>query len=242
MILRLRQVARFYGHRLIFKDVSLDVPAGSVTLLAGANGAGKSTLMRIMAGLIRPSAGEVLPGDDDCPSPTIGYLGHQTFLYPELTAWENLRFWSAMNGVSPADTDIAAILERVELAPFAHERSRGFSRGMAQRLNLARVFLLRPDLLLLDEPGTGLDTRSTGVLHREIAAARASGAAIVWITHNLADDLRRADHAAVLGKKSLAFSGTATDCRRWMAEDQPAAAPYDPGFATPVEASGGALC
>ena len=250
MLLALDKVARFYGPRLIFKDVSLAIRPGTVTLLAGVNGAGKSTLLRIMAGLIRPSAGSLVlgkrplsesdpdhktaePGND---SPELGYLGHQTFLYPDLSARENLRFWSALHGRKPSDNILEDILERVELAPFAEEKAKGFSRGMAQRLNLARVFLLQPDILLLDEPGTGLDTRSTGILHREIANAKALGAGIVWITHSLAEDLDRADMVAILENKALQFHGT-TDAYR-----ERYARPLQQNFSAPEFARGGEPC
>ena len=250
MLLALDKVTRFYGPRLIFKDVSLSVRPGTVTLLAGANGAGKSTLLRIMAGLIRPSAGSVVwgqrPPDRDAASvkggtgpdgdaPVLGYLGHQTFLYPDLNALENLRFWSALHQRSFPEQALMDALERVELGSFAEEKARGFSRGMAQRLNLARVFLLRPDILLLDEPGTGLDTRSTGILHREIADARAAGAGIVWITHSLADDLVRADLVAVLENKALRFYGATEEYRDQQAAPQPP-------FTSPRLASGGEPC
>lgn len=212
MLLKLCGISRFYGPRLVFRDVSLEVPAGAVMLLAGPNGAGKSTLLKIMAGLIRPSSGEIL-FQDDAAAPLIGYLGHQTFIYPDLTALENLRFWTSLSLRGVSDKTLRDILDRVELAPFAEEKAKGFSRGMAQRLNLARVFLLRPDILLLDEPGTGLDTRSTAVLHREIARAREEGAGIVWITHHLEDDMQRADLVALLENKRLGFYGPVEEYR-----------------------------
>ena len=249
MLLALDKVARFYGPRLVFKDVSLAIRPGTVTLLAGANGAGKSTLLRIMAGLIRPSAGSVIWGkrprdgesadrnaDVSGSDPTLGYLGHQTFLYPDLSALENLRFWSALHRRKFSDHILADMLDRVELGPFAEEKAKGFSRGMAQRLNLARVFLLRPDILLLDEPGTGLDTRSTGILHREIAYAKTSGAGVLWITHNLAEDLVRADMVAVLENKALRFHGTTGEYR------EQAGLPLQPPFSTPRLATGGEVC
>jgi heme exporter protein A len=209
MLLSLRNVARFYGPRLIFRDVSLDVPEGSVTLLTGANGAGKSTLLGIMAGLIRPSAGEVLLRDKGKEEIRIGFLGHRTFLYPGLSALENLRFWASLHAPGLPEAAFEAILERLELAPFAGEKAGIFSRGMAQRLSLARVFLPAPDILLLDEPGAGLDTRSTAVLHREIAAAREAGAGIVWVTHRPEEDARRADRIARLEGGGLRCAETA---------------------------------
>lgn len=250
MLLTLDKVTRFYGSRLIFKDVSLMVRPGTVTLLAGANGAGKSTLLKIMAGLIRPSAGAVIRGErpqnpdaargknKSSPAgvmPALGYLGHQTFLYPELSALENLRFWNSLHRRPFSEQTLTEALERVELGPFAGEKAKGFSRGMAQRLNLARVFLLQPDILLLDEPATGLDTRSTGILHREIAGAREAGAGIVWITHSLAGDLARADMVAVLEGKALRFYGTAEE---YASRDAARQAP----FSSPRLASGGELC
>ncbi len=207
-MLTLRRVAKFYGSRLIFKEVGFSVPPGSITLLAGPNGAGKSTLLKIMAGLLRPSAGQV----DMDPQIRLGYLGHQTFIYPDLSALENLAFWSRLHGQKPAESRLLAALERVDLAPFAQERAGGFSRGMAQRLNLARVFLLDFNLLLLDEPGTGLDLPSAAILAREIQAARARGAAVVWVSHNLVEDLPRADFAAIIAQRRLLRHGPAAEC------------------------------
>ena len=247
MLLRVSQVARFYGPRLIFKDISMEIEAGSVTLLAGPNGAGKSTLLKIMAGMVRPSSGSVSLGTGGQTSPALGYIGHQTFLYPDLTAMENLRFWAAMHGKKLQDKAFGDILARVELGPFAEEKARAYSRGMAQRLNLARVFLMEPELLLLDEPATGLDVRSNAVLQREIADARARGAGIVWITHSLAADIRRADRVALLENKRLGFYAPAGLCPLHTCEssesmpDKPALAP-GPGFGTPLEARGGEVC
>jgi heme exporter protein A len=234
-LLKARSLAHFYGPRLIFKDLSLELRPGAIIMLAGANGAGKSTLLKILAGLIRPSAGEVEMGSgSEGKALTIGYLGHQTFIYPELTALENLRFWAKLYDIPLTETACEAVLERVELAAFAGEKARGFSRGMAQRLNLARIFLLESDILLLDEPGTGLDTHSTAILHRELVTARYKGAGIIWITHSLDDDLQRADTVAFLGKKSLDFYGPATAFRSW--------ADGCPAPASSRQTDGGALC
>lgn len=205
-MLRLEKVAKFYGTRLIIKDVSCTVEPGTVTLLAGPNGAGKSTLLKIMAGLARPSAGTV---ERDAADGDIGYVGHQTFIYPDLSAMENLAFWSAAHGLNVEESALLHALDRVELKRFAFERAGTFSRGMAQRLNLARVFLLRPSLVLLDEPGTGLDVRSMNILHTEIDAARERGAALVWISHSVAGDLARADMVLAIRDKKVDYYGPA---------------------------------
>ena len=168
-MLELVRVAKVYGVKVVFKDVSCALAAGSVSLLVGGNGAGKSTLMRIMAGLSRPSAGAANVTDQA----RVGYLGHATFLYPGLTAVENL----------------------------------AFSRGMAQRLNLARVLMQAPDVLLLDEPGTGLDAASLALLRCEITAARGRGACVVLISHDLAGDAPLADRLLALEHRKLAYDG-----------------------------------
>lgn len=206
MLLKLKKVAKIYGNRLIIKDVSCTIEPGTVTLLAGPNGAGKSTLIKIMAGLSEPTAGTVeLAVDSD----SIGYVGHQTFIYPDLSAIENLSFWSSLHGKKTDEATLLAALDRVELKRFAFERAGCFSRGMAQRLNLARVFLLQPSLILLDEPGTGLDVRSMGILHSEIAAAKERGAGIVWISHSVASDLQRADKVLAIKDKQVEYFGDA---------------------------------
>ncbi|MEW5773968.1 MAG: heme ABC exporter ATP-binding protein CcmA [Thermodesulfobacteriota bacterium] len=206
MVLTLDRVAKFYGDKPVLREVSLALAPGRVLLVAGENGAGKSTLLKVMAGLARPSAGTVRQGVDQA---RVGYLGHQTFLYPRLSALENLRFWARLFGVPGDEAALVAALDRVGLAAAAHEEAGTFSRGMAQRLSLARVFLTDPRLVFLDEPGTGLDVRSRTVLRAEIAAARERGASLVWVSHALAEDLVGADQVLLLDKGRVAYSGPA---------------------------------
>lgn len=203
-MLELVRVAKVYGVKVIFKDVSCAFAAGSVTLLVGGNGAGKSTLMRIMAGLSRPSAGTARVKE---PA-RVGYLGHATFLYPGLTAIENLAFWREAYGLKLSAAELGACLARVGLEAHAQERAGVFSRGMAQRLNLARVLMQVPDVLLLDEPGTGLDAASLALLRREVAAARNRGACVVLISHDLAGDAPLADRLLALEGHRLSYDGS----------------------------------
>jgi len=202
MPLVLDRVAKFYGNKLVFKDVSFALEQGSILLLVGPNGTGKSTLLKLLAGLDQPSAGRIERAVG--PEKT-GYLGHQTFIYPALTGLENLAFWTRLYRRTTDNAALMRALERVELKHAAHERAGCYSRGMAQRLNLARVFLLKPELLLLDEPATGLDKRSTALLEREIVAAKKHGAAVVWVSHNIERDSVLADRILVFVASTCHF-------------------------------------
>lgn len=201
-LIRCTRVAKLYDERLIFKDVTFTVHPGRVILLIGANGSGKSTLLKILAGLLKPSRGTV---ERDALGMQTGYLGHGNFLYPKLTAGENLFFWGRLQGVPERGLNerVEAILEIMELGAFKDEKAGDFSMGMAQRLNLARIFLSTPKLLLLDEPGAGLDARSMNILRKEIAKARDAGSGIVWVSHNIDTDSSCADHVVRLEGKTL---------------------------------------
>lgn len=203
-----RRLTKFYGDRLVFRDVSLELDSGRVLLVVGDNGSGKSTLLKILAGLLRPSEGKA---ESAVPAERVAYLGHATFLYSQLTALDNLAFWARMYGLTPEEERLHAALARVELSRVGQERAGGFSRGMAQRLNLARIFLLEPELLFLDEPGTGLDSSSQEILRAEIAGFKARGATVVWVSHDLAGDRGRADMVLALAGNRMAYLGQAVD-------------------------------
>ncbi|MDR3357599.1 MAG: ABC transporter ATP-binding protein [Desulfovibrio sp.] len=206
-MLELERVAHVYGHTPVFRDISCRAAGGSITLLLGGNGAGKSTLLRIMAGLTRPSSGAVRFSGT---SGKIGHLGHSTFVYPALTALENLTFWRDAHGLAETGDGMLKILDRVGLAARAHDRAGTFSRGMAQRLSLARVLLLEPDVLLLDEPDTGLDAASRALLRKELLEARGRGACVVLAGHGVARDAPPADRILLLERGGLAYDGPAS--------------------------------
>ena len=181
-LLRLKNVAKFYGSRPVFRNVTLELAAGEVLLLSGPNGSGKSTLLRVIAGLSRPNAGELELSLR--AGAGIGYLAHETALYPRLTARENLLFWSRLYGRrTPAEGELSDALERVGLERLAQEQAGAFSRGQAQRLSLARLLLQEPALLLLDEADSGLDEKARALLEREIAAAAGRGAGVIRVSH-----------------------------------------------------------
>ncbi|SBV96205.1 ABC transporter [uncultured delta proteobacterium] len=189
-MLRLENIRKRYGEKTVIRDLSCTVRAGTLTVVAGPNGAGKSTLLRLMAGLARPDSGTVTVS---CDPGGVGYLGHETFLYPHLTALENLAFWQKLHAKPADDETLLAALDGMGLAALADEKAGTFSRGTAQRLSLTRVFLQGPSLLLLDEPLSGLDEASGKRVREGLAALRDTGAALVWVSHDPAKDAWDAD-------------------------------------------------
>ena len=208
-LLEVKGVAKAFGPRLLFRRVDAALMPGTLSLLAGANGAGKSTLMRVMAGLTRPDAGSVTL---NIPEEKLGYMAHATILYPGLSATENLMFWAKAAGLADPAARVKEALETVGLSRHAEERAGIFSRGMAQRLNLARLMLADPQLILLDEPATGLDVASRRMLLDLMLDARSRGAAILWISHDVDEDARHADRVFTLRDRSLAESAGGASC------------------------------
>jgi heme exporter protein A len=209
MLLELEGIGKRFGHRTVLHGINLALQGGEVILLTGANGTGKTTLMRIMAGLIRQTQGVIK--SSGIKAGEVGYLGHSPSVYPGLSALDNLAFWQRVNE-KPYTADVLnATLKRVELERHGFERAAGFSRGMLQRLNIARLLLQEPLLLLLDEPGTGLDVASTAILRREITTAKDRGAAVVWISHSVRDDLPFAGRVIVLKQQQIDFDGPASN-------------------------------
>ena len=184
-------VSRHYGRRRVLAQVSLTIHAGDVLALLGANGVGKSTLLAILATSLRPSSGDVRydrrTAGEHGPElrARIGLLAHDLYLYPELSARENLVFFGSLYGMDGIDRRVASALERADLARRADDPVGTFSRGMRQRLALERALLHEPDLVLLDEPFTGLDQRSSDALRVRLGELRASGRMVVVATHDL---------------------------------------------------------
>jgi len=184
-------LARHYGRRKALSQVNFTCEAGEIVGLLGPNGAGKSTLLNILATLIGPSRGQVLYGERTAAQggaeirARIGMLGHDLFLYPELTARENLVFFARLYGLPDAAAMAQASLTRAGLADRGDDLVSGFSRGMRQRVALERALLHSPRLVLLDEPFTGLDQASTAALVARLRERQAAGCIIVIATHDL---------------------------------------------------------
>ncbi len=199
-----RDLSRHYGRRRALSRVSLACRSGEILGLLGPNGAGKSTLLAILATLLAPSAGEVRYGSKTAAEAgpplraCLGFLSHDLHLYPELTAFENLRFFARLYGVADVSSRVAAALDRAGLVARRDDVVSGFSRGMRQRLALERALLHEPRLLLLDEPFTGLDDASVAALVARLRELRQAGRIIVVVTHDLDVAEQLLDKVAVL--------------------------------------------
>ncbi|WP_461834813.1 ABC transporter ATP-binding protein [Desulfothermus sp.] len=179
-MLELIGVSKVFGQKLIFKDVSFKVKKGDGIFILGPNGCGKSTLIRIIAGSIKPTTGSI---KFDSQVKRIGYMGHFFSVYGELSSIENLRFWSELYGLKHKEEDLKDILEQLELGPVCYEKVSIFSRGMIQRLNIARLMVIDPHIYLLDEPETGLDIKSKQMLKDFVASELHRGKVVIWVTH-----------------------------------------------------------
>jgi len=189
-VVTVNDVSRHYGRRRALSRVSLACRAGSIVGLFGPNGSGKSTLLGLLSTLLQPSAGTVTFGDQsaevwgDPLRARIGVLGHDLFLYADLTARENLAFFARLHGVADFDGAVDRGLAAARLTDRANDRAGGFSRGLRQRLALERALVHAPRLALLDEPFTGLDDASAGLLVDRLRRLRESGAIVVMATHD----------------------------------------------------------
>ncbi|HTS65362.1 MAG TPA: heme ABC exporter ATP-binding protein CcmA [Candidatus Acidoferrales bacterium] len=205
---------KFYGDYPALKDVTLDAPPGACLALIGRNGAGKTTLLRTVAGFSRPGKGAIsvfgAPPRDAGTRRYMGYIGHGISVYDELSALENLVLYGKLYGLADPRRSALEWLERTGLERVKNGLVREFSRGMRQRLAVARAFLHEPKVLLLDEPFTALDDRAIAVLQGVLREALAAGKTIVMSTHQLREALELATHVALLNRGQVAFHGPCT--------------------------------
>ncbi|HEU4934976.1 MAG TPA: ABC transporter ATP-binding protein [Vicinamibacterales bacterium] len=195
-------VSRHFGRRRVLNTINFRCTAGETVALVGANGAGKSTLLGIAATLLTPSSGRVRYGDSESAGTAelrarIGVLGHDLFIYPELSAAENLAFFARAYGIRDVNRVVQSALERAGLDERDDPAGR-FSRGMRQRLALERALLHEPRLALLDEPFTGLDDAATAALRGRLIDLRNAGCIVLVATHDLETIDGVADHAVLL--------------------------------------------
>lgn len=215
----LRNIVKAFGSRRALDHVDLQLPQGCFLTLFGPNGAGKTTLLRIIATLDKPSSGAVhLLGYEDMANnlvqirQQIGLISHKSMLYADLTAAENLRFAGRLYGLSGAALEqrIAELLALVELDHRAHDQAGTFSRGMTQRLSLARALVNDPQLVLLDEPYAGLDQHGMRLLDELIGRIR-QGRTFVMVSHDLERGYELCTHALILARGQVVLGGAKED-------------------------------
>lgn len=217
LALESEDIRKTFGHFTALGGVTLSVSRGEFFTLFGRNGAGKTTFLKIAATLMRPNHGKMrIEGFDIREEPEkarrhIGFLSHNTYLYRDLNPVENLRFFGRLYGMPESDDRVQALLERVGLQRRARDPVRAFSRGLHQRLGLARVMLHDPSVILLDEPYTGLDANAVEMLNQLLDEAVGAGKTVVLTTHDLEQGLRAASRAAIIDRGKIVFTGGAKD-------------------------------
>lgn len=206
-----RGLTKQFGARKALDGVSFDLPQDSFLSVFGPNGAGKTTLLRILSTLARPTEGSAsllgkdIKEDADGVRAHIGVIGHNSMLYPDLTAQENLLFYAELYGVANPEKRVMEMLEAVELKSRRFDLVRTYSRGMTQRLAIARALVHDPQLVLLDEPYSGLDPHAMDVFDALIERHR-EGRTFVMVSHDLAKGYDMCSHALVLARgKVVAF-------------------------------------
>ena len=208
-MLELRKMTKMLGDKLVLRNITLSLDKGEILAVIGPNGAGKSTFFKCTVGLLQPTSGEIFLDGEQVKknSPQvkqrIGFLGHESFLYNNLSPLENLKFYGKLYKVKNLDKKANALLKEVGLYLFRDMPIRSFSRGMMQRLAIARVLLPDPDILMLDEPHTGLDQEAVALLNQIIKKKRDSATSILIISHDFEQVHALADRAAVLKKGKI---------------------------------------
>jgi len=203
-LIQANKIYKRFGTKLVLKGVDLTIGEGQVVALLGANGAGKTTLLRLIAGLAKPDRGEVVLGGVQIKQAAaqlrryVGLVSHAPLLYEHLSGWENLLFFAHMYDLETPAARIETVLRAVDLWSRRHDLVRTYSRGMQQRMAIARAILHDPPVLLLDEPDSGLDQRSSHLLQALLHHLGDQRRAILFSTHNLDRALTWADSVAML--------------------------------------------
>ncbi len=207
-------LTKAFSNHLALRGVDLTVGKGEFVVILGPNGAGKTTLIKVLASIMNPSSGKVLVDGRDLKSNAeevrrrIGVVTHQTFLYSNLTAYENLEFYSRMYDVPGRKERIHEVVAMVGMISRLHDRTGTLSRGMQQRLSIARALLHKPAIMLLDEPETGLDQQSISMVWEALQTEGEGKRTIILTTHNLERGLEVGERLLILGKGKIVYEGS----------------------------------
>lgn len=213
-MIEVRNLVKRFGGKTVLRGLNFAVQPGEFVALLGPNGSGKTTFLRILASLSQASLGDVrvagysLPRQAEAVRARLGVVSHLPLLYGDLTAEENLSFYGRMYGVQELTSRISEVLEMIGLAPRRHDLVRTFSRGMQQRLSIGRAILHDPEVMLFDEPYTGLDQDASLMLDDLLRTVAAQGRTVVMTSHDLARSEDLATRFDILSRGHIAASAT----------------------------------
>ncbi len=216
-MIHVHDITKNFGSMTVLDNVNFSVESGEFLTIVGPNGAGKTTLIKIMATLVNATGGTVeIGGFNVKKSPEkvrgiIGVISHNTYLYNELTAGENLKFFGKMYAIPENDRRVDEVLEETGLSKRKHDRVGTFSRGMKQRLSIARAILHNPLVLLLDEPYTGLDQQASASLEGVLNSLTGSGITTIMISHDLKRGLALADQVMIMASGTVTYHAPASE-------------------------------
>ena len=209
--IKVQGIRKRFGHLEALRGIDFELKKGEFLSLFGPNGAGKTTLIGILSALARPSSGTATVAGYDVMESNpemrreIGVISHASFLYADLSPLENIRFYATMYGVEQAESRAVEVIDEVGLKPRMHDRVRTFSRGMLQRLSIARAIVHNPSILFLDEPYTGLDQHASEILKEQLQALHTDQRTILMTTHDFSRGLEMCDRVAIMARGKLAF-------------------------------------
>lgn len=210
-ILVTKDITKSFGRFQVLNGVNLTVNRGDRYILFGSNGAGKTTLVKILSTIIPADSGELtifgkkIKRRSKDIKAMIGFMSHEPYLYNELSAWENLNFYASLYSVKDKVERIESLLKEVGLYHRSHDRVGSFSRGMKQRLSLARAILHSPDIIFLDEPYAGLDIRAQEILNDIIVRLNREGKTFFFITHDIGNGFEIANRSGILSKGQIVY-------------------------------------
>jgi heme exporter protein A len=210
-------VRKSFGDKVVLDGIDLRVEAGQSACVCGVNGSGKSTLLRLVAGLLRPGSGSVeLLGHDMARPPSqvragLGVISHSPMVYADLTVSENLSFFAGIYGARDPEARIDELISKLNLSAYRFDRAGVLSRGLLQRLSIARALVHEPAVLLADEPSTGLDAEASGILLSILEGFTAAGGAVLMATHDVEFGIRCCRKAAVLDGRRISFEKPVSD-------------------------------
>lgn len=213
LAIKAKGLTKVFGSRTALRGIDLEVESGQSLVIFGPNGAGKTTLIKILATIMNPSSGTILIEGLDLKNHAeearrrIGIVSHQTFLYGNLTAYENLDFYSRLFDVPARQERIHELAEQLGMTERLHDHVANLSRGMQQRFSIARALLHQPSVMLLDEPETGLDQEALATLWQTVPGEGGKKRTVIMATHNLERGLELGDRLVILHRGKIAYDG-----------------------------------